>query len=180
MSLKEIYLQKFSLIILVVVFVLIVWSYYKFSLLYVVFILGFLFFIDMYLTLRLNSKLTKDIEVIKENLNELVKKNYEIKVNPSICCKDFDEITRDVKELAKKLHKRERQKKSYTKKLKDITKKQSDVISAISHEFKNPVAAVVGYAQTIKEDDDLSKEMRLRFLDKVLVGWLVVFIFISN
>jgi len=167
LRLKDIYLQKFSLIILVAVFVLLVWSYYQFSLLYVVVVFTVLFFVDMFLTFRLNAKITDDIELIQNSLSELVNKNYDISLNPS-CCQDFEDISKDIKVLAKKLQKREKQKKNYTNKLKAITKNQSDIISAISHEFKNPVSAIIGYTQTVKEDDELTKEMRLRFLDKVL------------
>jgi len=74
----------------------------------------------------------------------------------------------EVARVTKKLKKRDRQKSKYTKRLKRLTKQQGEIISAISHEFKNPVAAIIGYAQTIRDDPDLSPELRDKFLDKVI------------
>ena len=71
-------------------------------------------------------------------------------------------------QITKKLKKRNRQKSKYTKKLKRLTQQQGEIISAISHEFKNPIAAIIGYAQTIHDDPDLSPELRQKFLDKVI------------
>jgi signal transduction histidine kinase len=73
-----------------------------------------------------------------------------------------------LEQLTKKLKKRNRQKSKYTKKLKRLTRQQSDIISAIGHEFKNPVAAIVGYAQTLRDDPDLPPDLREKFLDKVI------------
>jgi signal transduction histidine kinase len=74
----------------------------------------------------------------------------------------------EVARVTKKLKKRDRQKSKYTKKLKRLTRQQGEIISAISHEFKNPVAAIIGYAQTIHDDPDLSPELREKFLEKVI------------
>ncbi len=132
----------------------------------------FLFAIAMalafYLTIKLNQKISTDLEKIKNSLDGILNKNYDVEFNDAKCCLEFETVSEDIKKVANKLKKREKQKQNYTKKLKAITKKQSDVISAISHEFKNPVAAIIGYAQTVKEDDNISKEMRIRFLQKVL------------
>jgi signal transduction histidine kinase len=72
------------------------------------------------------------------------------------------------KEIARKLKKRNRQKTKYTKKLKRLTRQQGEIISAISHEFKNPIAAIIGYTQTVYDDPDLPPELRQKFLDKVI------------
>ena len=74
----------------------------------------------------------------------------------------------EAERVSKKLKKRNRQKSKYTKKLKRLTRQQSEIISAISHEFKNPVAAIIGYTQTIQDDPELSPELREKFLEKVI------------
>ncbi len=76
----------------------------------------------------------------------------------------------EVTQMTKKLKKRNRQKSKYTKKLKRLTRQQGEIISAISHEFKNPVAAIIGYAQTVLDDRDLPPHLRQKFLEKVIAN----------
>ncbi len=125
-------------------------------------------FLAFYLTIKLSKNISLDLDKIKNSLDGILNKKYDLEFNDAKCCLEFESISEDIKKVATKLKKREKQKQNYTKKLKSITKKQSDVISAISHEFKNPVAAIIGYAQTVKEDDSISRDMRVRFLQKVL------------
>jgi signal transduction histidine kinase len=73
-----------------------------------------------------------------------------------------------LEQLTKKLKKRNRQKNKFTKKLKRLTRQQSEIISAIGHEFKNPVAAIIGYARTLRDDPDVSPDLQAKFLDKVI------------
>jgi len=75
-----------------------------------------------------------------------------------------------ITQITRKLKKRNRQKSKYTKKLKRLTRQQGEIISAISHEFKNPVAAIIGYAQTLRDDPDLPPQLRKKFLDKVITN----------
>jgi len=76
----------------------------------------------------------------------------------------------EVSQMTKKLKKRNRQKSKYTKKLKRLTRQQGEIISAISHEFKNPVAAIIGYAQTVLDDPDIPPHLRQKFLEKVVAN----------
>ncbi len=121
----------------------------------------------LWLAMRTNKKVTNDLRHIEETISKLLDKEYEVAFHQS-SSKEFQVISNQLEKVAKKLQKREKQKRKYTKKLKLLTQKQSDIISAISHEFKNPVAAIAGYAQTVREDRDLNSEIREKFLDKVL------------
>ncbi|HHD83927.1 MAG TPA: sensor histidine kinase [Campylobacteraceae bacterium] len=121
-----------------------------------------------WMAMKINRRISQDLEHIEINLENMLNKNYETRFDQVSCCKEFDTISKQIVKVSKKLEKRERQKAKYTKNLKLLSKKQSDIISAISHEFKNPVAAIVGYTQTIHEDEDLSPEIRRKFLEKVL------------
>ncbi len=123
--------------------------------------------IAFWLALRINQKITDDLKRIKVSLENLLNKNYDVDFDGVSCCKEFDSISKQIDKVSKKLEKRDRQKAKYTKNLKLLSKKQGDIISAISHEFKNPVAAIMGYTQTVKEDRDLTPQVRDRFLDKV-------------
>ena len=127
-------------------------------------ILLFAFFI----TIKLGKRVSSDLKKIDNGLRDLMHKRYKLDFVGIACCREFKTISNQIEKLAKKLEKREKQKSKYTKKLRELTKKQSDIISAISHEFKNPVAAITGYAQTIKDDKDISQQVRDKFIDKVL------------
>ncbi|MGB0989789.1 MAG: ATP-binding protein [Halarcobacter sp.] len=80
---------------------------------------------------------------------------------------EFYKITRLLNKVAAKLAKRERQKSKQTAKLKLANKQKDEIISAISHEFKNPIAVVTGYSETILSDKDLPEPMKEKFLRKI-------------
>jgi len=109
-----------------------------------------------------------DMNRLAQDLDGLLKKHYDLQARSSNCCHETDTITRKLAKVARRLRKRDRQKSKYTKKLKHLTQQQSEIISAISHEFKNPIAAIIGYAGTIHDDPDLSPELREKFLEKVI------------
>ncbi len=121
-----------------------------------------------WLAMRINRKISTDLERINGGLENLLKKKYEVGFDGVSCCAEFETISKQIEKVSTKLKKRDRQKAKYTKNLKLLSKKQGDIIAAISHEFKNPVAAIMGYTQTVKDDPELSPVMRDRFLDKVL------------
>ena len=121
-----------------------------------------------WLAMRINRKISADLERINQGLDNLLNKKYDIDFSGVLCCKEFEKISKQIDKVSSKLEKRDRQKSKYTKNLKILSKKQGDIISAISHEFKNPVAAIMGYTQTVKEDRELSPDMRDKFLEKVL------------
>jgi len=130
------------------------------------FLLIFLF--AFFITIRVGKSISSDLKKIDRSLKDLMNKKYKFDFVGIGCCREFMTISNQIEKLAKKLEKREKQKSKYTKKLRELTQKQSDIISAISHEFKNPVAAITGYAQTIKDDKDISQQVREKFIDKVL------------
>jgi signal transduction histidine kinase len=117
------------------------------------------------------NKFSKNIkiEVLKLNgaFNALANKDYKKEFHFGFA-REFVEIGVYLKKLAKRLEKRAKQKRKYTAKIKLISKQKSDIISAISHEFKNPIAAVIGYAQTLNEDEGIGVKIRKRFLEKIL------------
>jgi signal transduction histidine kinase len=124
--------------------------------------------VAFWIAMKMNRKITRDLEHINIGLDNLLNKKYKRDFDGVSCCKEFETISKQIQKVSSKLKKRDRQKAKYTKKLKLLSKKQGDIISAISHEFKNPVAAIVGYTQTVKEDPDIEPKTRDRFLDKVL------------
>jgi signal transduction histidine kinase len=119
------------------------------------------------LSLRMHRSIDRDVERIRRALDCLLRKEFDKNPGDVGCCSELEEIAAKIRKVAKKLAKRERQKAKYTKKLKGLTQRQSDIISAISHEFKNPVAAIMGYAQSLREGEALDPRIEKRFLEKI-------------
>jgi len=66
-----------------------------------------------------------------------------------------------------KLSKKEKQKAKQTAKLKLSNRQKDEIISAISHEFKNPIAIISGYSETILNDEQIPQIMKNKFLTKI-------------
>lgn len=115
---------------------------------------------------KISLKARYDIAQITQFLNELSAKNYHAVLKPEHF-REFMQIAVMLKNLVKKLRNRDKQKRKYTAKLRLINKQQNDILSAISHEFKNPVAAIVGYTETLQDDMNLSMPIREKFLGKI-------------
>jgi len=74
------------------------------------------------------------------------------------CKKEKEKITlleEDIKKLKKE-----------NKKLKILNSSKDELISAISHEFKNPISIINGYIETIL-NNDLDQEINKKFLQKI-------------
>ena len=80
---------------------------------------------------------------------------------------EFLQISLLLKNLVKKLAKNDKKKIKNIAKLRLINKQRNDILSALSHEFKNPIASIIGYAQTIKDDPDMPSKIRNKFLSKI-------------
>lgn len=115
---------------------------------------------------NISKKVQYDIAQITQYLHEISAKNYMAILKPEHF-REFLQITLLLKNLVKKLRNRDRQKRKYTARLRLINKQQNDILSAISHEFKNPIAAIVGYTETLNEDSNLNLEIREKFLGKI-------------
>lgn len=123
--------------------------------------------IGLYGAYILSQKVRQEIDKITINLQQIADKDYRITITSHFSL-EFFEIANFLKKLASKLEKRARQKRKYTAKIKLISQQRSDVISAISHEFKNPIASIMGYAQTLMDDGDANPQIRERFLGKIV------------
>ena len=111
---------------------------------------------------RIDAELGK----LTEYLRQIAEKRYNARYVPGFA-QEFRSIGKLLKKLAKRLEKAEKKRRKYTAKLRLAGKQRSDIISAISHEFKNPVAAILGYTETLKEDPRLPIQMRQKFLERI-------------
>jgi signal transduction histidine kinase len=80
---------------------------------------------------------------------------------------EFAKITELLTQTSEKLSKRRKQKSKYTARLKLANRQKDDIISAISHEFKNPIAVISGYSQTLIEDKNINPSTTEQFLEKI-------------
>jgi len=74
-------------------------------------------------------------------------------------------FSEELKEL-EKLKEENRKLKKENKKLKILNSSKDELISAISHEFKNPISIINGYIETILSNE-LPKDMNDKFLHKI-------------
>jgi len=126
----------------------------------------FIVVVAFYASKKMSEKIVYDIGQITSFLDEISDKNYKAVIKTEYFY-EFLQISLMLKNLVKKLSSRDKQKRKYTAKLRLINRQRNDILSAISHEFKNPVASIMGYAQTLREDSDISPKIRDKFLGKI-------------
>jgi signal transduction histidine kinase len=80
---------------------------------------------------------------------------------------EFEQINIKLIQILRKIRKNDNKKRKYTAKIKLKNRQRSNMLSAIAHEFRNPISAIMGYAQTINEDDEIPPELRKKFLNKI-------------
>lgn len=81
--------------------------------------------------------------------------------------KEFEAINKNLIRVLKKAKKREDIKQRYNAKLKLKNRQRADMLAAIAHEFRNPIASIMGYAQTLQEDPDIPPALREKFLLRI-------------
>lgn len=123
-------------------------------------------FIAFYVSWRMSERVLYDIGQLTSYLDEISNKNYRAIIKTKYFY-EFLQISLLLKNLVKKLSNRDKKKRKYTAKLRLINKQRNDILSAISHEFKNPVASIIGYAQTLEEDPEIDPKIRAKFLEKI-------------
>lgn len=132
----------------------------------VAFVLILFFILAFYLSYKTSLRVQKETNSISKFLLDLTKKKKDLYINSSFS-KEFRDITKLLSKVSKILDKRDRQKSRYTAKLKKSSDQKDDIISAISHEFKNPIAVINGYSQTLLDDGGINPEIREKFLTKI-------------
>jgi signal transduction histidine kinase len=98
-----------------------------------------------------------------KNMDKIDKIDYKV----HFFTQEFEEINQNLIKVLKKAKKREDVKQRYNAKLKLKNKQRADMLSAIAHEFRNPIAAIMGYAQTLVDDPDIPKPLHDKFLRKI-------------
>lgn len=130
------------------------------------FIFSSILIIALFVSKAMSKKVVYDIEQITNYLDEISNKNYKAIIKTKYFY-EFLQISLLLKNLVKKLSRNEKKKSKYMAKLRLVNRQKNDILSAISHEFKNPIASIMGYAQTIQNDTDMPKEVHDKFLSKI-------------
>lgn len=117
-------------------------------------------------TYKVSTEVQKEVQKIVKFLTSLTKKQKDTYINSNFS-QEFALITQLLTKVSQILVKKEKQKSKYTAKLQISNKQKDDIISAISHEFKNPIAVINGYSQTLLDDENINPNIRKKFLDKI-------------
>jgi signal transduction histidine kinase len=131
---------------------------------------GGIFFIfivlGLFATLKISKNIEQEIRLILEFLKNLTKQKRAEKIDSKYSI-EFNKITKLLTNVSESLVKKDKQKAKYTAKLKLSNRQKDDIISAISHEFKNPIAVISGYTQTLLTDKEINQKIRDKFLEKI-------------
>jgi len=126
--------------------------------------LAFLLFIFM--ISRGAKHLQKELSTINtylKNLDNIEKIDYKT----HFFTQEFEDINQNLIKVLKKSKKREDTKQRYNAKLKLKNRQRADMLSAIVHEFRNPIASIMGYSQTLQDDPEIPEELQKKFLGKI-------------
>jgi len=119
-----------------------------------------------YVSYKINLDIQKEVEKIVAFLKALTKKKKTTYIQ-SDYSQEFALITSLLTKVSQIIVKKEKRKSKYTEKLQKLNQQKDDIISAISHEFKNPIAVVNGYSQTLLDDPNINPNIREKFLKKI-------------
>ncbi|NQY20525.1 MAG: sensor histidine kinase [Campylobacteraceae bacterium] len=122
--------------------------------------------IAFFITYRISKRIKIETNNILNFLVDLSNKRNKNKIKSDFTL-EFHTITRYLNTMSNRLSKRDKQKSKQNAKLKLSNRQKDEIISAISHEFKNPIAIISGYTQTILEDENLPLEIKNKFLHKI-------------
>ena len=136
------------------------------TLILVVGLLALAFALFMFAVARGAKRMQNELTTINTYLNNL-EKIEKIDYKTHFFTQEFEEMNQNLIKVLKKSKKREDIKQRYNAKLKLKNRQRSDMLSAIAHEFRNPIASIMGYSQTLQDDPEIPEELREKFLGKI-------------
>jgi signal transduction histidine kinase len=138
----------------------------KTTALWAIFLLSLAFTLFIIAIYRGANRMQKELNTINnylENLDEV----DEIEYKARFFTQEFEDINQNLIKVLKKSKKREDTKQRYNAKLKLKNRQRADMLSAIAHEFRNPISSIMGYSQTLQDDPQISTPLREKFLGKI-------------
>ncbi len=112
------------------------------------------------------KKVKKELKIVEKYLSGINRFNSS---NPKaqFFTYEFEQINIKLIQILKKIERSDNKKRKYTAKLKLKNRERSNMLSAIAHEFRNPISSIMGYAQTINDDENIPPALRKKFLTKI-------------
>lgn len=129
---------------------------------FVVLFLVIIFLASYFITKRIKKETDSILSFLIQLSNK--KSSFNLSSNYTY---EFDKIAKLLNKVALKLSKKQKQKSRQTAKLKLANRQKDEIISAISHEFKNPIAIISGYSETIINDEKMPEAIKIKFLNKI-------------
>ena len=124
------------------------------------------FSLFIYAIARGAGRMQKELATINKYLSHIGKAD-EMHYKARFFTQEFEEINQNLIKILKASKKREDVKQRYNAKLKLKNRQRADMISAIAHEFRNPIASIMGYSQTLEDDKDIPPALQEKFLNKI-------------
>lgn len=78
--------------------------------------------------------------------------------------KQISELNVRLAETNDKLRIERDREREYAKSLEKINDMKDDFVSSVSHEFRTPLASIIGFAQTLLKDKNITEQLREKFL----------------
>lgn len=142
----------------------------KHHLLPAIMVLSYITFALILSAYRTEKVIKNEFARLEEKLENLISKEYEPVSEKPYSIYEIVAISDKINRLGKKLQKRDAKYKNYTKTLLIRNRQNNEVISAISHEFKNPITTILGYCDTLIADENINANIRKSFLGKIANG----------
>jgi len=129
-------------------------------------LMGLAFMLFIYMMLSMAKRMREELLIINHYLKDMDKVD---KITYKSCyfTQEFEDINQNIMKVLKASKKREEVKQRYNAKLKLKNRQRGDMISAIAHEFRNPIASIMGYAQTLEDDKNIPQALQYKFLNKI-------------
>ncbi len=131
-----------------------------------VLLLALAFMLFIFSIYKTTARMQHELRVIAKYLKDL-DHTENIERDTHFFTQEFEDINENLIKVLNSAKKREEIKQRYNAKLKLKNRQRSDMISAIAHEFRNPIASIMGYSQTLHEDEEIPQALQRKFLEKI-------------
>jgi len=108
---------------------------------------------------RLERRIFKPVEEMTAAVQQIAEGNYSVRIASTVT-NEIGMLIGAFNNMASKLEKSEKLKKSYEENRKDL-------IANISHDLKTPMASIAGYVEVLQSDTEYSVETRERYMKTI-------------
>ena len=111
-------------------------------------------------------RIKRELKIVEKYLSGVEEyKNFSRRAH--FFTREFENINVKLIDILQIIQRKDLKKRKYHAKIKLKNRQRSEMLSAIAHEFRNPIAATMGYAQTLNDDEDIPMTLRKKFLKKI-------------